>query len=287
MNYNDFNQKYIFSSEPLNEFIDINKIAEIQNFYETNHYLKSDDLSMFLNWVIYNSRLYCVDDAEKIKISSYKGNCANTQQINDLILKKIGFETFKFNIGGVFNQKPIHSINYLKVPVMIDNKIITKEFILDPTFRQFCTYEENRFERYFEEPRYNVNKSTPFPGYFFNLTEKGKKFANDLIKTGYFELSDENTKLYFDCFNLYLKDKNQYDNINLLGKIATTDLSASTYRMLMKENRDNYENGNFGLYTKTPKARVITNNKNFLYNIKKMLQKIGNDKNDFTQDKIK
>ena len=144
---------------------------------------------MLLNWIVYYVRCQIVNPLESPRIASFKGRCAPAAQICDELLTRMGFTVQQFNMGSVVNAPNIHQLTMVYIPTVINGQNISKKYILDPTFRQFCICEENRFERYFEEPRFSVNMSTPRPGYFLNLSARGKEFANELITYGYFEIT--------------------------------------------------------------------------------------------------
>lgn len=100
--------------------------------------------------------------------------------------------------------------------------------------------------------------STPHPGYFFNLTEKGKEFANQLIRDGYFELTEENLKTYLDPFALYVTPKEAYTNKNNLGKITNTTTTAKKYwqQILNVANKNEILLGSQQFNLETPKEIV-------------------------------
>ena len=85
-----------------------------------------------------------------------------------------------FNIGNLLKTDPIHEVTCISIPTTRKNQKTTKTFLLDPTFRQFCLTEENRFERYFEEPRWAVRMATPHPGYFFKPNRKIKSICQSI-----------------------------------------------------------------------------------------------------------
>lgn len=228
--FNIEKEEFIFDAIPYNEDIDIKDIAVLENFLNNNGYIPDKYMNMFLNYIIYYSRINCVsNNIESPLTSSLKGKCAIAAHINYELLKKFNLKVNEFNIGNVFGDYLIHQLALVEIPTMINGEIKNKQYLLDPTFRQFCIAEENRFERYYEEPRFSVNMSTPHPGYFLNLNDKTRNFAKDLIHLGYFEISDENIKMYCDAFALYLTPKEDYENKDLIGRIFSTNISGSEY----------------------------------------------------------
>lgn len=271
-------EEYIFDTKPFNEDIDIKDIAALEKFFYQKKYIPERYIELFLNYVIYYARYNSSDKAESAYFSSLKGRCSVTANIIEELLKKIGINYLQFNIGYIVHNTTIHQLIYVKIPTMINGELTTKNYILDPTFRQFCLKEENRFERYFEERRYWCNMSTPHPGYFFNLTEEGKNLAEQLIEYGYFEDTDENLKLYCDCFTLYVTPKEKYKSINDLGKVYTTDITAETYRSKISEKSILSLKPNFDIQTP---LEIVKAEQNKLKNrIKTFLSK----KNEFESD---
>lgn len=209
-------QEFLFEAKPYNKDINLREVAAIEVFYEENGYIPERYISSFLNWLIYMTRTNVTNSLESVIDASMTGKCAIAQSYLNKMLNKFILSHITFNVGDVLGTEMIHALTKVTIPTMSDNKLIAKEFILDPTFRQFCLVEENRFERYNEEPRWAVKMSAPHPGYFFNLTENGRNFANNLIYYGYFEVTDGNLKQYFDPFALYVTPKEAYENNDLV-----------------------------------------------------------------------
>jgi len=227
--YGTKKDEFIFDEQPYNEDIDVRKIASIQKFYEQNGYIPSENIEEFLNWITYRARKNVCHPAESPLYASLAGRCGPTQSFNDVILGKMGMTKMAFNVGTVLGKEKIHALECVQIPTLQNGQIVNRLFILDPTFRQFCLAEENRFERYYEEPRWAVRMSSPHPGYFLNLTEKGRTFANNLIHYGYFEVTEENLKTYFDSFSLYTTPKEAYQNPEYIGKISETTATGTDY----------------------------------------------------------
>ena len=230
--YDDF----LFDVEPYNTDIDVRDIAAIEDFYEHNGYLPENCVTDFLNWIIYRARKNICTGVESPLYSSFTGRCAKAQAFFDAILNKLKFENISFNIGDVLGTNKFHSVSCVQIPSVKNDEITNRLFLLDPTFRQFCLVEENRFERYYEEPRWAVAMSTPHPAYFLNLTEKGQQFATDLIHFGYFEITEDSLKTYFDAFALYTTPRENYIYFEDIGKISITEKSGLDYWNLIIDN---------------------------------------------------
>lgn len=228
--------EYLFDAVAYNEAINVGDVAALEEFYKLNHFLPEQYIPMFLNWVTFYVRCQVVNPLESPLCASFKGRCAPAAQVADELLTKMGFKVEQFNMGSVVNAPNIHQLTMVYIPTVVNGQTVSKKYILDATFRQFCISEENRFERYFEEPRYSVNMATPRPGYFLNLTEEGRKFANELITYGYFEITEEKLKRYSDAFALYAKPKEKYRALEYVGTTDTTPTTANEYMDRIIEN---------------------------------------------------
>lgn len=229
--------EFLFEAGIYNEDIDLREVAAIQGFYEKHGYIPESHVVTFLNWLTYSARKNISNDLEDIAKSSFAGRCAVAQQFFDQLLDKINLNHMTFNVGDVLGTEPIHALTCVEIPTKHNGEDVRRTFMLDPTFRQFCIAEENRFERYNEEPRWGVRMSTPHPGYFFNLTDEGNEFAQGLIHYGFFEINEDSLKTYFDPFALYVTPKEAYENASQVGMISSTTASGMDYWQGMVEAR--------------------------------------------------
>lgn len=221
--------EFIFEAKPYNQDIDEKEIAAIEVFYTKNGYIPEAYIPQFLNWLTYKARINITHPLSSVMDASMAGACARAQSYYDAMLTKLGLNHITFNIGAVLGTEPIHALTCVEIPTRINGEDSHKLYMLDPTFRQFCIAEENRYERYNEDARWSVRMSTPHPGYFFNLTDKGKRFAEGLIHYGYYEVNEDSLKTYFDPFALYTTPKEAYENSDDVGKVSSTTFSGSDY----------------------------------------------------------
>lgn len=220
---------FLFDTGIYNENIDFEEIATIEGFYKKHGYIPEKCIKNFLDWLTFRARKNISNPLEDITKSSFAGLCSRAQSFYYQIFQKLGLNCLTFNVGDVLGTPPLHALTCVEIPTNIDGEIVKKLFMLDPTFRQFCITEENRFERYNEEPRWAVRMSTPHPGYFFNLYDKGRDFAKNLIYYGYYEVNDENLKTYFDAFSLYTTPKESYLDSSYIGQISSTAVDGNSY----------------------------------------------------------
>lgn len=248
---------FLFDASIYNEDIDLREVAAIQGFYEKNGYIPDQHIVTFLNWLTYSARKNVSSELEDVTKSSFAGRCAVAQSFFDQMLDKLGLKKMTFNVGDVLGTDPIHALTCVEIPTKVNGEDVTRTFMLDPTFRQFCITEENRFERYNEEARWGVRMSTPHPGYFFNLTEEGREFANGLIHYGFFEINEASLKTYFDPFALYVTPKEDYQDSSLVGRVSSTDANGYYYwdRMVDARKSPNVGSHNFDL--RTPREVVL------------------------------
>lgn len=268
-------QKYIFEAMPYNKDINFNDIAALEGFINKNGYIPGQYIKLFLNYVVYYVRDMFVRVPDSPLNDSMSGKCLPCAAAIHNFLEKLGIKVEDFNVGDIFRTEGIHQLSIAHIPTIKNDKVITLPVLMDPSFRQFCLEEENRFDRFFEEPRGGVRMATPHPGYFLGLTEEGRSFANDLITYGYFFMSDDNVKRYFDAFKLYLTPKDMYTD-DTLGKVSSTSFTGDYYKQriesCIKQNtmRHYYQ-------VETPLEHIEKQKKGFRYKFKHML----NDSDEF------
>ena len=259
---------FLFDAGIYNEDIDTREIAAIQGFYEKHGYIPDSHIVTFLNWLTYSARKNVSNELEDITKSSFAGRCAVAQAFFDQMLDKLGLKKMTFNVGDVLGTEPIHALTCVEIPTKINGEDAIRTFMLDPTFRQFCITEENRFERYYEEARWGVRMSTPHPGYFFNLTDEGRDFANGLIHYGFFEINEQSLKTYFDPFSLYVTPKEEYHDSSQIGRISSTTSSGFDYWNKMIEARKKPNVGSHNFDMRTPREIVLKEDNRLLNRIR-------------------
>lgn len=256
--------EFLFDAEIFNEDIDIREVAAIQGFYEKHGYIPESHIVTFLNWLTYSARKNISNPLQDVTKSTFAGCCAPAQSFFDQILEKLGFNKMTFNVGTVLGTERIHALTCVEIPTKHNGEDVTKLFMLDPTFRQFCIAEENRFERYNEEERWGVRMATPHPGYFFNLTDEGREFAQGLIHYGFFEINENSLKTYFDPFALYTTPKEEYQDQSSVGMISSTTASGTYYWDRMVEVREKPFTSTYPFDLSTPREIVEKEDKRLI-----------------------
>ncbi len=261
-------EEFIFDAKPYNEDINLSDIAALEGFFKKEGYVPFKYIDLLLNYVIYQARIMVVRPPDSPINSSFKAKCSPTASIIKELMGKMGFKVDTFNIGEVVNTGSIHRVSVVHIPTIVNGEKVVRDYLMDPTFRQFTIKEENRFERYFEEARGNVRMATPHPGYFFGLTKEGVRFANNLIKYGYFLVTDDSLKMYFDPFKLYVTPKEEYDS-DSLGMISSTNFSGSYYRDKIGKSIETFsDKPNHTILT--PMEKIIDKKRKMSYRIKNL-----------------
>lgn len=230
--------KYIYDTVPYNPEFDIDELVVIQNKLQdytsgrTNEGITSKEAEIFLDWVTFNARSYATKDTPESAItSSMIAKCAPTQCVNYELLSKMGLDVRAFNMGECIGSIPMtkedkekvengwlsnalrHAVSLVKIPI-VDNQGSTQEyeFLLDPTFRQFCLSDRCNSDVFYNQELLDKGYIAPHPGYFMQtdnlmrlgvsreVAEKSENLGRYIVNKGYFYLSEENAKLYGDAF---------------------------------------------------------------------------------------
>ena len=219
---------YIVESEPLifevDENLANNAFKHLQQVIENNKNGVPDGLNeaeaeLILNWTIQNARKSLAKAEKDFLNSSLTGYCGYAQSMTLLPLMEAGLEVTINNTSLLPGAIYRHAFGTVKVPIKINNKVIFKQFLLDASYRQFFTTAECNPGRYY---LHNYDAG-PSAGYYVCETEEGRKFAQELLKKGYIELTEHNAKIYgngFVCEALNLETLKRKDMIaNLPGSI--------------------------------------------------------------------
>ncbi len=271
--HNNQEYEYLIDAPIFNDDIDIRDIAALESFYQKKGYIPEKYIPLLLNYVTYYARYNLSKGFDNPLTAAYRFQCSRAANINTELLEKMKIRVKQFNVGDIMGTEPIHELCEAWIPTMVDGKLTEKRYILDPTFRQFCIKEENRFERYNEEPRYSVRKATPHPAYFLNLYEDGIKLAKEIIRYGYFEATPQNLKIYFDSFYYYLKDKESYKDKSKLGKEYESAIRGEEYDEQIEKSEDKKHFLKSGLEIKTPLEGIIEARNKMRYRIKHFFTK--------------
>jgi len=216
-------KSYIIESTPL--IIEINDIEAENAFLHLKEVIQNneqelidgislEEANIILNWVIQNARKsLSKHNAQFTKIdfldAPLTGVCGYAQSLTLLPFIELNLEITINNASHFPNATYRHAFGTVKIPIKHNDKVAIKQYLLDASYRQFFTTAEcNKGRFYLTNPTQG-----PSLGYYICQTEEGKKFATELLKNGFVELTEENAKMYgygFECESLTLNNlKNQ------------------------------------------------------------------------------
>jgi len=254
--------KFCFKTDNSGTIISNNELKELADIQARLHTgITEGDVCKILTWVdsrvLYNLELFyaersafasgkkfdlneasCLLDSgqplEQVSNSALSRRCGEAAEWADALLKGLGIDSRQLSIRSILGND-IGDINHYvavaKFKVLSDSSVIEKEFILDRTFRQFC-----------------LDNLTDDEGHRLRRTPEGEKLGSEIMENGFFELTDENGKLYFDAFNLSdntilsetYRDRIKTDNPN--QKYGWTPVKDSkTPAELYRARSSNYE----------------------------------------------
>jgi hypothetical protein len=125
--------------------------------------------------------------------STLRTLCSWGSKLSYFILEGAGIGAVATNMNYVIPEGEWgHAITIADIPVTIDGKTIEKNYLIDTTFKQFCTTEGL-------PAHMNIHLK---PGYKLNETKQGQQLATQLLTTGYCELTPEKAKLYIEAFHV-------------------------------------------------------------------------------------
>lgn len=230
-------EEFILDDIPKNDDIDISKVAEIEHKIFSG--VTQEEAELFLDFMVYNSRMaFNYNNSINVLDYSFRGQCGNMANLNRFLLEKIGLPYHQFNIGHVVSEDKalMHELVMVSIPIIDGDETVVKNFLIDPSFRQFFIKENCDIKEYYGGKKGNIWKAAPSAGYFFNLSSYGRNLASSLIRNGYMEMTTENVKCYFDAFKFSTIEKESYSSEILLGKCYQTDIPVSKYYDLIKES---------------------------------------------------
>ncbi len=192
------------------------------------------------------------DLEDDIREDSLMGCCGLSQGIIYTILKEMGLEARVSNINPTITGENLggHAFNSVTIPVkQQDGTHIEKNFLIDATYRQFFIRDNFSVSgRYIKDKRFG-GKASPMAGYWCINLPGGKEFAEEILSSGFVELTPENAKLYGDSFmlerNMDKKFQERYEKGITVPvprkKDLITGISGETYIEYMTDkNRQDY-----------------------------------------------
>lgn len=221
--------RYIFELKEQQKNFDYNYLCNIEQQIKKHELTEKAQLYL-LKWIITRIQEFLPSDDP-----TYSLLCGDAANLAASLLKLLNIDHFQINIREILKEKlNIHSITILD----FHSKNVESKYILDPTFRQFLVKEECIYETLKTTNSYKLGT---YPGYFLSLTKEGIGFATSLLNNGYFKITNENLKLYFDSFIMY---KNDYWGRRLdYGIRSGEEYFHELYRCTKDKNKSISNNG--------------------------------------------
>lgn len=256
----------LFTDRMFDEDIALKDIAVIEQFYRDNGYIMEEQLAPLLNYVVAYSRKGVCRGIDSPLVSTMTGKCSIAANICYELLTSMNIKSSVFNVSDLIGEEnTIHELCKLTIPVKVNDQVIDKEYILDPTFKQFCIKNECTADMYKGKKRFQFRKATPSPGYFFNQSDKGQSLAINILYYGYFNTSDENLKIYGDAFRLFTMEEDDYEDPSMVGKISSLITNPGEYRTNLDNAKNKAMKVNY-LIIKSPLQEYLERTKKNLIN---------------------
>lgn len=184
---------YIFKTNNVNRDFNYDLLCSIEERLSDG--ITYEEAIYFLHWVI--SRIE--HNYEHIKDFKHGAFCGEAFELAVTILDKLKLDTYGFDMKPIVTGESkvgLHTLTKVRINVQESSGVVSKDFILDPTFGQFCIADRCKLEN-------GLNTQfQPEPGYFLSLSPEGTVLGTSILNDGFFELNEENFKLYCDAFIL-------------------------------------------------------------------------------------
>ena len=204
-NYNELVEaSYIIESEPLIFEVDEEKTknaySHLKEVLENGGGISEEEAKCLIEWSIQKARIILNKSCHNgIKNASLSGCCGNSQMLTLSPFLKAGVETTINNVFLFGEGAGNHAFGTITLPILDNNKVVKKQYLLDATYRQFFTTIRANEGRFYVEIQ-NGLQCAPDSGYFMVNYLNGKEIANEILKKGYIELTDEVLKKYIGSF---------------------------------------------------------------------------------------
>lgn len=153
---------------------------------------------------------YCNEIAFEISRLCKKYGIDHQTIIIDPLFDKMSYSPFEEKLGD--------SVRHFASLIQLNNK----KYLVDPTYRQFFTINQNNIKRIGVPYLNGCN-----PGFFMMKNESYKKIAQHLINFGWIEATNQNLKIYFDGFAISFRNGIYYEDTK--DFIFRTDYLAEDY----------------------------------------------------------
>lgn len=201
--------------------------------------ISKEEAHIILDFIICSTRLNFNKLGIDVEHNSCNGFCEIGQYLSLKPLEKIGIPITKNTATDCFDYQNNHCFGTVMLPIQTDNGVQNIIYLIDTTYRQFFTSTRCHKGMYYNQN----NGGKPDPGYFVNDIN----FVKNLMKYGYFELTEETAKLYGEPFTKASNNIEKCKSINYYNNILSNNREYSL---------SNFEQDEFNDY-----INAIANNK--------------------------
>lgn len=228
------NDSYIIEQSPKyirpNEeevIIALNKLEQVikDNSEELKKGILESEVNVILDWIVYNTRNNFKSLGINLETNSLNGYCELGQILSILPLEKLGLQVTKNKASCSLGYNQKHYFGTVTFPLLINNEILLKTYLIDTTYRQFFTTIRCNEGRYYTKDENTNNDAKPDPGYFVDNI----LFSKKLMLNGYVELNKLNAEYYgkpFYLSTLNKEDVKNYININFYDNIISDNINS-------------------------------------------------------------
>lgn len=196
--------RYIVSSSPNLTNVRQDKLVTAITDLVNKGRVTDDEVDYILtNAVMIARELISKDKRIKdIKVDPLYGFDGYTQALTLNYLEKIGLKTTTNNTINFPGENLRHLFGTCTFPVSNGKGIINKTYLIDLTYRQYFTVIGANEGRFFTSDKKLKNNCGPDVGYYVCQDEEGQKFAKELLKEGFIELTPWKAKIYGNGFDM-------------------------------------------------------------------------------------
>ena len=194
---------------------DLNVFSEIESKIKSGVSLSEEEVSYFLNYVVFKTRKTICDIFNKdINEFDYRDTCNYAQAMLSYYFDDLGVSNNPVCTSKIFFNVIRHF--FIVVYFMLEGEEVI--YIVDPTYNQFFNIERCMDNKFVIEN--GTVRATPDPGYFISLMDDDSKDeVIKFLKCGFHKLDIEFAKIYGDSFNSTQIgiSKDEHDNLFVSG----------------------------------------------------------------------
>ena len=239
------NDSYIIESTPVLKEVDMDKFAGVVKHLEeirngSHDGLSEEEVEILLDWTVMNTRNNLSKENDILN-DSLGGSCGFGQSSSLFPLEDLGLRTTVNNVTDFPISKYRHAFGTVFIPVKVGDRIVTKQYLIDTTYRQFFPSLLCNEGRYYSNG-FAKDKCSPCAGYFMARDSEHMEFATHLLKYGHIEFTPSNAKCYADGFILGSIGLSEMDKMEEFEKYTGEDMINAVIQG--KEEHD-YERSEF------------------------------------------